>query len=57
MPLNQPVKVYGLNDAVPVNYQDVGRIKIGDSGFSVDCGCQSVLEKAKKLVVKWGKMP
>ena len=47
-PDNEPIIVYGLNDAIPPNAKNIGTIKIGDSGFSVDCGLNQVIEKAKR---------
>jgi hypothetical protein len=47
-PNNEPIIVYGLNDAIPSNAKNIGTIKIGDSGFSADCGWNQVIEKAKR---------
>jgi len=44
---NQPIMVYRINDRVPVETEKIGTIKIGDYGFSVDCGWESVLQRAK----------
>jgi S1-C subfamily serine protease len=40
------VTVYGLYDNVPVTSQNIGSIRIGDSGFSVNCGWNRVIETA-----------
>lgn len=53
-PISEPIIVYGLNDAVPANAQNIGTIKIGDSGFSVACGWNQVIEKAKNECRKIG---
>jgi len=53
-PTSEPIIVYGLNDSVPANTQKIGTIKIGDSGFSVDCGWNQVIEKAKNECRKIG---
>lgn len=53
-PTSEPVTVYGLNDAIPANVKNIGTIKIGDSGFSVDCGWNQVIEKAKNECRKIG---
>jgi len=47
-PLSEPITVYDLKDTVPKNSQQIGTITIGDTGFSVDCGWEQVLEKAKE---------
>lgn len=47
-PNNEPIIVYGLNDAIPSNTKNIGTIKIGDSGFSIDCGWNQAIEKAKR---------
>ncbi|MBT3748109.1 MAG: trypsin-like serine protease [Bacteroidetes bacterium] len=46
-PASEQIIVYGLNDAIPPNAKNIGMIKIGDSGFSIDCGWDQVLESAK----------
>ena len=53
-PSSVPIVVYGLNENPPANAQNIGTIKIGDSGFSVDCGWNKVLEKAKNESRKIG---
>jgi S1-C subfamily serine protease len=51
---NAPIIVYGLNDRTPNQTQRIGTIKIGDSGFSVNCGWDQVLQKAKSECKKIG---
>jgi hypothetical protein len=41
------VKVLGLDDPIPGNTIELGKGKIGDSGFSTNCGYDIVIEKAK----------
>jgi V8-like Glu-specific endopeptidase len=53
-PSSVPIVVYGLNENPPSNARNIGTIKIGDSGFSVDCGWNTVLEKAKNESRKIG---
>lgn len=53
-PNTEQIIVYGLNDAVPASSQNIGTIKIGDSGFSVGCGWDQVIEKAKNECRKIG---
>ncbi|WP_205501383.1 hypothetical protein [Rufibacter psychrotolerans] len=43
----EDVRVYGLQDAYPASAEEVGLVKITDTGFSVNCGLEQVLEKAK----------
>lgn len=43
----EEVRVLGLQDAVPSNSEELGEVKIGDSGFSVNCGWDVVIDKAK----------
>jgi len=51
---NEPIIVYGRNDQLPSQTEKIGTIKIGDSGFSVDCGWEKVLQKAKNECRKKG---
>jgi len=53
-PLSAPIIVYGLTDTIPRNSQQIGTVRIGDSGFSVNCDWEQVLEKAKNACRKMG---
>ncbi|MFM9986252.1 MAG: hypothetical protein ACKVOK_13520 [Flavobacteriales bacterium] len=44
---NEEVLVFGKNEIMPTNALYVGRVKISDSGFSVDCGWDVAVAKAK----------
>jgi S1-C subfamily serine protease len=46
-PINEPVHIFGLSDLIPTSAKEIGTVKIGDSGFSVDCGYERVIELAK----------
>jgi hypothetical protein len=50
----QEVVVFELNEADPVNAEQLGVVKIGDSGFSTNCDYTMVLEKAKLEARKAG---
>jgi hypothetical protein len=39
--------VLGIEEKIPSNAEKLGTIKVGDSGFSVDCNYATVLDKAK----------
>jgi len=43
----EDVIVLGLNDPIPSNAENLGTIKLGDSGFTIDCDYETVLETAK----------
>ncbi|RNI23671.1 hypothetical protein EFB08_19290 [Rufibacter latericius] len=43
----EEVRVFGLQDPVPQNAEILGTVKIGDTGFSTNCGWDAVLEKTK----------
>lgn len=47
LPIGIPVLVLNENDPEPTAAALVGVIKIGDSGFTQDCGYDQVIEKAK----------
>jgi hypothetical protein len=51
---SQEVIVYGLQDAIPANSEELATIKIGDTGFSTDCGWNVVIEKASMEARKIG---
>jgi len=42
------------NEVVPENSNFIGDLKIGDSGFSSDCGYTKVMDEAKKEAIKSG---
>ncbi|MDY0078760.1 MAG: trypsin-like peptidase domain-containing protein [Bacteroidales bacterium] len=50
----EPIIIYNSNDQLPAQTEKIGTIKIDDSGFSVGCGWEKVLEKAKKECRKKG---
>lgn len=43
----EEVRVFGLQDPVPNNSEELGVLKIGDTGFSTNCGWDVVINKAK----------
>lgn len=51
---HQAIDVIELDQEVPQNAQIVGRIKIGDTGFTTNCDYSYVLELAKKEAEKNG---
>lgn len=50
----QEVRVFEIDEQTPTNSEKLGTIKVGDSGFSTDCGYDVVLEKAKTETRKVG---
>jgi hypothetical protein len=50
----EEVRVLGLQDPVPTNSEKLGVIKIGDTGFSTNCGWDVVIDKAKMEARKVG---
>lgn len=50
----EEVKVFGLQDPVPTNSEELGIVKIGDTGFSTICGWDVVIDKAKMEARKVG---
>ena len=50
----EEVKVLGLQDPVPTNSEELGIVKIGDTGFSTNCGWEVVIDKAKMEARKVG---
>jgi hypothetical protein len=54
LPKDHPVTVYELWDTLPRNHRIIGSINIGDSGFSVNCGWDAVLERALNECRKMG---
>jgi hypothetical protein len=43
----EEVRVLEIGEKIPPNAEKLGTIKVGDSGFSVDCNYATVLDKAK----------
>ena len=50
----QEVAVIGLNQAEPDDAEFLGEVKIGDSGFSTNCGYDVVIDQAKLEARKVG---
>ena len=50
----EEVVVIGLDDPMPADAEQIGTVKIGDSGFSTDCGWDIVIEKATAEARKAG---
>jgi hypothetical protein len=50
----QEVKVYEIQDEIPGNSEFLGVVKVEDAGFTLKCGYQFVLEKAKMEARKTG---
>lgn len=46
--------VFELNEALPENVEILGKIKIGDSGFTTNCSYETVMEQAKTEARKVG---
>lgn len=51
---NQEVAVIGLGQAEPAGSEDLGQVRIGDAGFTTNCGYDVVLDKAKLEARKAG---
>ncbi len=45
---SEPVLVFDKSESIPPEALAVGTVKIGDTGFSVDCGWDVAIEKAKE---------
>lgn len=45
---NERVVLFDKNDSMPIEAISIGTVKIGDTGFSVDCGWDVTIEKAKE---------
>lgn len=43
----QEVRVFEIDEQTPENSEKLGTIKVGDSGFSINCDYTTVIEKAK----------
>ncbi|MBN2613655.1 MAG: hypothetical protein JXB00_19015 [Bacteroidales bacterium] len=50
----EEVKVYGLQDPVPADAEELGIVKIGDTGFSVNCNLEMVIYNAQMEARKIG---
>ena len=50
----QEIKVLGLDADIPVDAEILGTVKIGDTGFTINCSYQVVLDKAKQEARKVG---
>ena len=50
----QEIAIIGLNEAEPDNFEFLGQVKIGDTGFSNKCGYDIVIKKAKLEARKVG---
>tara|TARA_R110002033_G_scaffold159957_1_gene196200 strand:- start:116 stop:847 length:732 start_codon:yes stop_codon:yes gene_type:complete len=51
---NTQIFILGINEEIPEGSKFVGDLKIGDSGFSTDCGYETVIENAKLTAKKSG---
>lgn len=51
---NQDVAVIGLDQAEPAGSETLGQVRIGDAGFTANCGYDLVLDKAKLEARKAG---
>lgn len=50
----EDIRIFGLQDAIPQKSEELGIIKIGDTGFSTKCGWDIVIESAKLEARKAG---
>jgi len=50
----QELIVIGLDENIPDNAEDIGSLKIGDSGFTTNCDYELVIEEAKAVARKAG---
>jgi len=50
----EEVKVLGLHDPIPIHSEEIGIVKIGDTGFSTNCGWDVVINKATMEARKIG---
>lgn len=51
---SEPVKIYQLQEPVPQRAEVLGEIRIGDSGFTLKCDYETVMETAKEQVRQAG---
>lgn len=52
--VNDNISIIGLNEKYPDNYALVGKLKLGDSGFSTDCDYYTAMSIAKEEARKSG---
>jgi hypothetical protein len=50
----EEVRVFAINEAVPPNVEKLGTIRVGNSGFSIKCNYETVLDMAKLEARKVG---
>jgi hypothetical protein len=50
----EEVRVFNLDESVPYDFEELGIVKIGDTGFSTNCGWEVVIERAKSEARKVG---
>jgi len=50
----ETVAVISLSEAIPENAEELGEIKIGDTGFSTNCTWEAVIKKAQEEARKVG---
>lgn len=50
----EEVQVLEIDDPDPNDFEVLGTVKLGDTGFSVDCGREEVIDKAKMEARKVG---
>lgn len=43
---NEVVIVIGLHESLPANYEEIGIVRIGDSGFSTNCNYNTAIDNA-----------
>lgn len=48
LPKTETIYVFGLNDAMPTGAESLGTVKIGDSGLSVGCSFENVVDLARE---------
>lgn len=54
LPENTPVAVLNVNQQAPQDAAAVGTLKIGDTGFSMDCDYPTVIARAKREALAMG---
>jgi hypothetical protein len=50
----EDIRIYGLQDVIPEKSEELGIVKIGDTGFSTKCGWDIAIESAKIEARKTG---